>query len=114
MPTTRYIPPDQSHHGPPTPEESPPSHIPNPVYHDKAAPICSSTIQTAIQGRVAIAQVFGKRSEAQFWIRHGEELWELGIVFYIHAGNPPRKRVCAFMSDLIEWARFKSKKREVI
>jgi len=46
-------------------------------------------------------------------LRRRKELLSSGAIFYRYTGKPPRKRVCAFKSALIQWVTNKAKKGEM-
>ena len=79
-------------------------------------------VESCIVGRSNIAKVFRKRSECAFFARHGQELRDLGITFYVTVGSArtgsnnraSRVMLAAFHSELVRWAAFKGKRGEVI
>ena len=66
----------------------------------------------ALIGWKAIAEIFGC-SERKMRSLRGE-LQELGVIFYMRQGRPPRKRVCAFPSLLKRWSGLKASRGEII
>ena len=70
------------------------------------------TEETALIGWKAIAHLFGISTRSM--IKRREELASCGVIFYMHHGCPPRKRVCAFPSLLFRWTILKSSKGRVI
>jgi len=63
--------------------------------------------ERALVGWKAIAQMFGV-TERTMQARR-QELIEVGVIFYMNHGRPPRKRVCAFPSLLMRWVILKQR-----
>lgn len=61
--------------------------------------------ETAIIGWKAIARMFGVSPRTM--IKRRKELLAYGVIFYMHLGRPPKKRVCAFPSLLQRWTIIK-------
>ena len=70
------------------------------------------TEETALIGWKAIARMFGVSERTM--ITRKKELLECGVIFYMHHGSPPRKRVCAFPSILQRWVILKGSGGKVI
>lgn len=68
--------------------------------------------ETVIIGWKAIAAMFGCSERKIRNYRH--ELTNLGVIFYMNLGRPPRKRVCAFPTTLKRWTALKALKGEII
>jgi len=52
-------------------------------------------------------------SRAKFFNRK-DELQQCGAVFCRYEGRPPKKRICAFPSEIRTWIRNKASKGEII
>ncbi len=63
--------------------------------------------ECALIGWKAIAEMFGVTERTMKSRR--EELLELGAIFYMNHGRPPRRRVCAFPSLLKTWTILKGR-----
>jgi len=68
--------------------------------------------ERALIGWKAIANMFGVTERTM--ISRRKELLEYGVIFYMHHGRPPRKRVCAFPSLLQRWVILKALDGRVI
>ncbi len=63
--------------------------------------------ECALIGWKAIAEMFGVTERTMKARR--EELLELGAIFYMNHGRPPRRRVCAFPALLMRWTILKGR-----
>lgn len=70
------------------------------------------TEERALVGWKAIADMFSLSERAM--ISKRKELLEYGVIFYMHHGRPPKKRVCAFPSLLQRWVIMKALDGRVI
>lgn len=68
--------------------------------------------ETALVGWAAISQMFGK--SVQSMIKRKKEFLESGVAFYSYYGRPPRKRICAFPSQLLRYTMVKGIRGDVI
>lgn len=84
------------------------------VDKEYATSLLQQHFEVAVPGRNLIPRFFGKSSVAQFYTKHGAELFALGILFYVNGGVPLRRRLCAFPSELRRWAAWKTSKGETI
>ena len=64
--------------------------------------------ERALMGWKEIAKVFNVSERTMKSKR--DELVEVGAIFYLRVGRPPRRRVMAFMSTLRMWAILKGAK----
>jgi len=72
----------------------------------------SQVTERALIGWKAIAEMFGVTERTMKARR--KELLEIGVIFYMNHGRPPRKRVCAFPSLLMRWTVLKGSNGEAI